>query len=99
MKKIKKECFGEIKKINESLISKMMHKKELFIKDAILKNASPPIKGEITKCKLKYRCIKIISQQIEGINYTWVEQKGEKISSKFFYNQAPTVEKNPAKPL
>jgi len=84
MKKVKKECFGEIKKINESLMSKMMHEKEAFFKDAILKNAIPPIKGEITKGKLKYRGIKIISQQIDGRNYSWVEQKGEKISDKFF---------------
>lgn len=45
--------------------------------------AIPPIKGEITKGKLKWRGIKIISQKMwSGDFYLtyWVEQKGKRIS-------------------
>jgi hypothetical protein len=44
--------------------------------------AVPPIKGEITKAKIKWRGIRIC-KQTDGLKFiTWVEQRGLPISPK-----------------
>ena len=47
--------------------------------------AEPPIKGEITKGKVRWRGIRIV-QQNDGFKYTkWLEQRGKQISPKIVF--------------
>jgi hypothetical protein len=49
---------------------------------ALRNNAIPPVKGEITKGKLKWRGLRLIHQQ-KGLDYySWIEQRGKQISPK-----------------
>ena len=55
---------------------------ELFI-TALRTMAEPPIKGEITKGKIRWRGIRLIRQQVGLDSYSWLEQRGKQISPKF----------------
>jgi len=55
---------------------------ELFI-TALRVMAEPPIKGEITKGKIRWRGIRLIRQQVGPDSYSWLEQRGKQISPKF----------------
>ena len=46
---------------------------------ALRENAIPPIKGEITRNKVKWRGIRIVTSIKTG--YSWLEQRGRKISN------------------
>lgn len=47
--------------------------------------AEPPIKGEITKGKVRWRGIRIVHQN-DGFKYTkWLEQRGKQISPKIVF--------------
>jgi hypothetical protein len=47
--------------------------------------AEPPIKGEITKGKVRWRGIRIV-QYNDGFKYTkWLEQRGKQISPKIVF--------------
>lgn len=73
-------------KINECVqekISKIRKEEEDFLKKAMLINCIPPLKGEVTKGKIKWRGIYLCRQKIGFDNYSWLEQRGKKISEKF----------------
>ena len=62
------------------MIRKIVKDEDDMFRKAILDFAEPPIKGEITKGKLRYRKIKLIHND-EGLNVKrWIEQRGVKIS-------------------
>lgn len=57
---------------------------EIFI-TALRTTAKPPIKGEITKGKVRWRGIRIVWQN-DGLKYTkWLEQRGKQISPKIVF--------------
>jgi len=64
------------------------NEEEIFINSLRL-NAEPPVKGEITKGKLKWRGIKICEKNDIFKYSIWLEQRGKQISEKiiidFFY--------------
>ena len=60
-------------------IEQQKHKSEEIFKAAILKNAMPLIKGEITKGKLIWRGIYVRNDE-DGTQ--WIEQRGVQISDK-----------------
>lgn len=45
-------------------------------------NAVPPIKGKITKGKLKWRGIKHVTYYNNLVHEEWLEQRGRQISDK-----------------
>lgn len=55
---------------------------ELFT-TALRTRANPPIKREVTKGKIQWRGIKLIRKQVGLDSYSWLEQRGERISQKF----------------
>lgn len=70
--------FDMQKHINNFLES-VAKQKERMIKDCLTTNAVPPIKGEITAGKVKWRGIKFYEQG----NYMWIAQRGKRISPKW----------------
>jgi hypothetical protein len=63
-------------------IKEQQKKEEELFTSALRIMAEPPIKGEITKGKLKWRGIRLV-QYNNGFKYTkWLEQRGRQISPK-----------------
>jgi len=69
--------------LRNQLISKIQEKESEFMITAIMKNAHPIIKGKLTKEKIIWRGIKIIKHCVFLDTYSWVEQRGKRISPKF----------------
>lgn len=72
-----------------AVISRFIHeqqkKEEEIFTMALRTMAEPPIKGEITRGKVKWRGIRIV-QQNDGFKYTkWLEQRGKQISPKIVF--------------
>lgn len=66
-------------------IQEQQKKEEEIFTMALMTMAEPPIKGEITRGKLKWRGIRIV-QQNDGFKYTkWLEQRGKQISPKIVF--------------
>jgi len=63
-------------RIEKALLSDIKLQNEILIK-ALRNNAKPPIKGEITKAKLKYRGITFVLRP-DGSRF--LAQRGERIS-------------------
>lgn len=64
-------------------LNEIRSKEEIFFESIIRQYAEPPIKGEITKGKLKWRGIKACIQK-DGIKWNkWLEQRGVLMGSKF----------------
>ena len=62
------------------LIQEQQKKEEEIFTAALRIMAEPPIKGEITKGKIRWRGIRIV-QYNDGFKYTkWLEQRGKQIS-------------------
>lgn len=53
---------------------------DLMIEDTLRNNVSPPIKGEITKGKIKWRGLKLVQHNDYPRIEIWVEQRGKKVS-------------------
>lgn len=53
----------------------------VMFEKGIRENATPPIKGEITKGKMRWRGIRCVTQQ--GSGASWLEQRGRKITETF----------------
>jgi len=68
----------EIQEINNKVISTYMKNLDKLMERLVRENASPPIKGEITKGKLKWRGL-IMCRCFET-NETWIQQRGEDIT-------------------
>ena len=72
-----------IASVTQRLITEMQKQEEEIFTTALRTMAEPPIKGEITKGKIRWRGIRIIRQQIGFDSYSWLEQRGKQISPKF----------------
>ena len=69
--------------IQQSIIEDAIKKENDYFEKYIRENATPKIKGEITKGKLKWRGIKlcVFNGHYEG-TMKWVTQRGNQISPK-----------------
>ena len=72
-----------ISRFTEILVTKVQRQEELLFIAALRTMAEPPIRGEITKGKIKWRGIRLIRQQIGFDCYSWLEQRGKQITPKF----------------
>ena len=68
--------------IQENAQKELMFKINQSIEDELRTNAFPPIKGKITKGKLRWRGI----IRVQDGKYQWVEQRGKRITSKYGLN-------------
>ena len=69
-------------------IQEQQKKEEEIFTIALRTMAEPPIKGEITRGKLKWRGIRIV-QCNDGLKYTkWLEQRGKQISPKIVFESS-----------
>ena len=83
---MEKETKLDFTNIISNFIKKQQKKEEEIFINCLLTIAEPPIKGKITKGKIKWRGIKII-QYNDGYKYTkWLEQRGKQISPKIFFD-------------
>ena len=74
-----------ISDIMSRFISEQQKKEEEIFTSALRIMAEPPIKGEITKGKIKWRGIRIV-QYNDGLKCTkWLEQRGKQISPKIVF--------------
>jgi len=72
--------------IIELFIQKQQNKEEEIFTSALRIMAEPPIKGEITRGKIRWRGIRIV-QYNDGFKYTkWLEQRGKQISPKIVFD-------------
>ena len=69
--------------VTQRFISDVQKQEEKVFTTALRTMAEPPIKGEITKGKIRWRGIRLIRQQIGLDSYSWLEQRGKQISPKF----------------
>jgi hypothetical protein len=66
-------------------IQEQQKREEEIFTTALRTMAEPPINGEITKGKVRWRGIRIV-QQNDGFKYTkWLEQRGKQISPKIVF--------------
>lgn len=76
---------SNISDVTSRFISEQQKKEEEIFTYALRTTAQPPIKGEITKGKVRWRGIRIV-QHNEGFKYTrWLEQRGKQISPKIVF--------------
>ena len=74
-----------VSNIITKFIENQQKKEEEIFTIALRTMAEPPIKGEITKGKVKWRGIRIV-QLNNGFSYTkWMEQRGKQISPKIVF--------------
>jgi hypothetical protein len=72
--------------VTSRFISEQQKKEEEIFTYALRTMAEPPIKGEITKGKVRWRGIRIVQQNDDGFKYTkWLEQRGKQISPKIVF--------------
>jgi len=72
--------------VREYAISFYAKKRDLFTR-ALRENAKPPIKGEITKGKLRWRGIRQVHDSQTG--EVWLSQRGTPISDKIKFEFKP----------
>lgn len=72
---------AEEQQLIERLIDAAAEKEYLLFEKAVRENAKPPLKGEITQGKLKWRGITRCYNKLTG--ESWLEQRGLRISEKF----------------
>ena len=68
--------------LNQFLMNEIQKQQEEIFRIALRTMAEPPIKGEITKGKIKWRGIRLIRQEFGFNSYSWIEQRGRQISPK-----------------
>jgi hypothetical protein len=72
-----------IANVTQRFISEAQKQEEELFTTVLRTIAEPPIKGEITKGKIRWRGIRLIRQQVGLDLYSWLEQRGKQISPKF----------------
>lgn len=77
-----KFVFEEIKTETNQLIEKQVKSQNDFLESEIRKNAIPPIKGELTKGKVRWRGLRMIQRNnyTDGSTEMWIEQRGKRIT-------------------
>jgi len=78
--------------VSQRLISQMQKQEEELFTTALRIMAEPPIKGEITKGKIRWRGIRLMKQRIGLEFYSWLEQRGKQISPKFHVEAAKSYQ-------
>ena len=71
----------QIQKMSSRVLDSLNSRYHDILEDTIRKYAQPPIKGEITAGKLKWRGIKLVTKgraEYEKME-RWVEQRGKRI--------------------
>lgn len=82
--KVESQTFN-IGAVISRFIQEQQKKEEEIFTIALRTMVDPPIKGEITKGKVKWRGIRIV-QYNDGFKYTkWLEQRGKQISPKIVF--------------
>lgn len=66
-------------------ISNIRKQRELHFENVLRNNCIPPIKGEITKGKMKWRGLSLCAQHGHLENREWIEQRGVKIGEDFIF--------------
>lgn len=79
-----KEQEDYLSHLQDSIIKQVMNNQEKFIEDILRNHVKPPIKGEITKGKIKWRGLTIYNDI--GYSKLWVSQRGVKIPIIFDYS-------------
>jgi len=75
----------EFGRILTNIESKSAYYLNLWCESTLRLLVNPPLKGEITKGKLKIRGLRLCVQTNGmGIKYYWIEQRGVKVGKKFF---------------
>ena len=74
---------SNISQVTQNLVDEIRKQEDELFEFCLRTMANPPIKGEITKGKLKWRGIKLIRTHVGFDSYSWLEQRGEQISPKF----------------
>ena len=75
----------KISDVTSRFIQEQQKREEEIFTYALRTIAKPPIKGEITKGKVRWRGIRIV-QYYDGFKYTkWLEQRGKQISPKIVF--------------
>ena len=69
--------------LTQHIIVEIQKQEEELFTTALRTMVEPPIVGEITKDKVKWRGIRLIRQSVGLDNYSWLEQRGKQISPKF----------------
>lgn len=81
-----KKHVTSLEEIANNAIRKRLEKEEKIFRTALRIMAEPPIRGEITTGKIRWRGIRVIVQ-IEGLKQTkWLDQRGRRISPKLVYD-------------
>ena len=75
----------KISDVTSRFIQELQKREEEIFTYALRTIAKPPIKGEITKGKVRWRGIRLV-QYNDGFKYTkWLEQRGKQISPKIVF--------------
>lgn len=81
--KVDEDLALNIASVTQCFMAEMQKQEEKLFTTALRTMVEPPIKREITKGKITWRGIKLIRQQVGFDSYSWLEQRGKQISSKF----------------
>ncbi len=76
--KFEKELI-ELSKQSLSLATKLMNMEAKILTELMLDNVEPPIKGEITKGKLRWRGITMKTTSFTP-RLSWIEQRGKRVT-------------------
>lgn len=57
---------------------------DIFLEEVLRTKAIPPVKGELTRNKIKWRGIKLCQRDMGAGYYVWVEQRGKQISTNYW---------------
>jgi hypothetical protein len=79
--------------LNLLILEQQKKEEEIFIL-ALRTIAVPPIKGEITKGKIKWRGIRIVQYNNHFKHTKWLEQRGKQISPKIIFDRSFKINYN-----
>ena len=68
--------------ITDRFIKEQSERQNAILEKAVRENAIPPIKGEMTKGKVRWRGLRMIHRGTgaDGFTETWIEQRGKRIT-------------------
>ena len=68
--------------ITDRFIKEQSERQNAILEKAVRENAIPPIKGEMTKGKVRWRGLRMIHRGTGayGFTETWIEQRGKRIT-------------------
>lgn len=77
---------NEIQEIQSHIMKEVLKKEDTYLTNFLYEFATPKIKGEITKGKLKWRGIKLVYLHDGLKTFKWIEQRGVQISPKITFD-------------